>query len=238
MVELDAVVHELVSRRRAADAGGGDDLLGMLLAARDEQGALSDREVHDQLVTFLLAGHETTALGLTFALFELGRDPALRGTLLAEVDAADPDDGMEAFPFATQVSQESLRLYPPAFALSRENTEDATLGGVAIARGTVVIAAPWTLHRDARWHADPLTFRPQRWTDAYEQGLQPGAYLPFGLGPRKCIGMRFAMTEAVLLLVGLARSHDWTSVDAALPRLQPSITCRPTKPVWIEVRRR
>jgi cytochrome P450 len=237
VAELDAVVSELVRARRAGDVGG-DDLLGMLLAARDEQGGLSDREVRDQAVTFLLAGHETTALGLTFALYELGRDPALRAALLAEVDAAAPDAGADAFPFADRVFQESLRLYPPAYALSRENTADTTLAGEAIPRGTVVIAAPWTLHRDARWHPEPLRFRPERWTPAYEQALPVGAYLPFGLGPRKCIGTRFASIEAVLLLAGLARGHDWTSLDAALPPLQPAITCRPTAPVRIEVRKR
>jgi cytochrome P450 len=237
VAELDAVVHELVRARRAA-GGAGDDLLAMLLAARDEHGALSDAEVRDQAVTFLLAGHETTALGLTFALFELGRAPALRERLRAEADAAGPEASLESLPFATQVVQESLRLYPPAYALSREHVDGTTLGGVDLPAGTVVIAAPWTLHRDARWHPDPLAFKPERWTPEYEQSLPTGAYLPFGLGPRKCIGARFAMVEAVLMLAGLARSHDWTSLDAALPPLQPAITCRPTRPVRLEVRRR
>lgn len=234
--ELDAVVHALVRARRAAPRPG-DDLLAMLLAARDDDGALSDGDVRDQLVTFLLAGHETTALALTFALFELGRNAALRARLRAEAAAAPADADADAFPLATQVVQESLRLYPPAYALSRESTRDTTLGGVPVAAGTMVLAAPWTLHRDARWHPDPLAFRPDRWTPAYERELPLGAYLPFGVGPRKCIGTHFAMLEAVLLLTGLARRHDWTSVDAALPPLQPSITCRPTRPVRIDVRR-
>jgi cytochrome P450 len=234
---LDAVVQELVRARRAA-APGGDDLLAMLLAARDDRGGLSDREVRDQVVTFLLAGHETTALALTFAVFELGRRPALADRLRAEVDAAPADAGPDAYPFTAQVVQESLRLYPPAFALSRENVHDVTLGGVPIPKGTLVVAAPWTLHRDARWHPDPLSFRPDRWTPAYETSLPPGAWLPFGQGPRKCIGARFATQEAVLLLAGAARSHDWRSVDAALPPLQPAITCRPTGPVRVEVVRR
>jgi cytochrome P450 len=210
----------------------------MLLAARDDRGGLSDREVRDQVVTFLLAGHETTALALTFAVFELGRRPALADRLRAEVDAAPADAGPDAYPFTAQVVQESLRLYPPAFALSRENVHDVTLGGVPIPKGTLVVAAPWTLHRDARWHPDPLSFRPDRWTPAYETSLPPGAWLPFGQGPRKCIGARFATQEAVLLLAGAARSHDWRSVDAALPPLQPAITCRPTGPVRVEVVRR
>jgi cytochrome P450 len=237
VAELDAVVRELVGARRAG-RGGGDDLLAMLLDARDEEGALSDREVRDQAVTFLLAGHETTALGLTFALFELGRAPALRERLHVEVDAAGPEAAVATLPFATQVFHESLRLYPPAYALSRENTVATTLGGVSLPAGTIVTVAPWTLHRDPRWHPDPLTFRPDRWTPAYEQALPVGAYLPFGLGPRKCIGMRFAMVEAVVMLAGLARSHDWTNVDGALPPLQPAITCRPSGPVRLAVRRR
>lgn len=237
VAELDAVVHELVRARRAS-ARAGDDLLAMLLAARDEAGGLSDREVRDQAVTFLLAGHETTALALTFAMFELGRHAPARARLLAEAEAAPRDAPADAFPYAAQVFQESLRLYPPAFALSRESVREVTLGGVTIAPGTLVIAAPWTLHRDARWHPDPLAFRPERWTADYESALPAGAYLPFGLGPRKCIGTRFANLEAVLLLAGIARAFDWSKVDEALPRLQPAITCRPTEPVRIALRRR
>jgi cytochrome P450 len=237
VAELDAVVHELIRARRARDRGG-DDLLSMLLAARDDDGGLSDREVRDQAVTFLLAGHETTALALTFAMFELGRDARARERLLAEVDATPVDAGADAYPYATQVIHESLRLYPPAYSLSRENARAVTLGGVPLAKGTMVIAAPWTLHRDARWHPDPLAFRPERWTPAYEAALPLGAYLPFGLGPRKCIGARFALMEAVLLLVGIARAFDWSNVDDALPPLQPAITCRPTAPVRMALRRR
>jgi cytochrome P450 len=235
--ELDTVVRELIRARRAI-ARSGDDLLSMLLAARDEEGGLSDREVRDQAVTFLLAGHETTALGLTFAMFELGRDAARRRRLHADVDAPPRDAGADAFSYAAQVFQESLRLYPPAYALSRENVRDVTLGGVPIPKGTMVVAAPWTLHRDARWHPEPLVFRPERWTSTYEAALPVGSYLPFGLGPRKCIGTRFATVEAVVLLVGIARAFDWSSVDDALPPLQPAITCRPTRPVRLAVRRR
>ena len=230
VAELDAVVNELIQNRRASSSSG-DDLLSMLLAARDNDGALSDQEVRDQAVTFLLAGHETTALGLTFAMFEH------RERLRAEVDAAPSGAGIDAYPFMTQVIQESLRLYPPAYALSRENVHDTTLGGIPVAKGTMVIAAPWTLHRDTRWHSEPLAFRPERWTPTYERSLPVGAYLPFGLGSRKCIGTRFAMIQAVLLLAGIVRSHDWSSVDAALPPLQPAITCKPTRPVRIEIRR-
>jgi cytochrome P450 len=210
----------------------------MLLSARDEEGGLSNREVRDQAVTFLLAGHETTALGLTFALFELGRAPKLRERLFQEVDSTAVDAAMEAFPFVTQVFQESLRLYPPAFGLSRENTTDVTFGGVRVKKGTYFLTAPWTLHRDARWHPEPLSFRPERWTPGYEKSLPIGAYIPFGLGPRKCIGARFAMMEAVYLLAGIARHFDIKNVDAELPPLQPAITCRPTKPVRMLVTKR
>lgn len=233
---LDAVVHALVRARRAEPSGDGD-LLSMLLAARDETGGLSDGDVRDQAVTFLLAGHETTALGLTFALFELGRDPGLRERLRAEATAAPPDADADAFPFAARVFQESLRLYPPAYALSRESIHDVVLGGVPVRKGSMVIAAPWTVQRDARWHPEPRAFRPDRWTADYASSLPAGAYLPFGLGPRKCIGTRFAMLEGVLILAGIARGHDWTSADPALPPLQAAITCRPRGPVRLAVRR-
>ncbi|MCE2903030.1 MAG: cytochrome P450 [Gemmatimonas sp.] len=237
IAELDAVVGALIRARRGSNAPG-EDLLAMLLAARDETGGLSDAEVRDQAVTFLLAGHETTALGLTFALFELGRRPDLKARLFAETDATPADAGHEAFPFATAVFEESLRLYPPAFALSRENVHDVVLAGVPMAKGTLVVAPPWTLHRDPRWFADPMVFRPERWCAPEPEAPPLGAYLPFGLGPRKCIGSRFAMLEAVLLLTGIARSHDWTSLDEALPPLQPAITCRPKGPVRLAVRAR
>jgi len=237
VAELDSVLNELISMRRSKTQSG-EDLLSMLLSSRDESGGFSDREVRDQAVTFLLAGHETTALGLTFALFELGRRPDLRARLFAEVDAADLEVGIESLPFTTQVIKESLRLYPPAYALSRENTGDVTLGGLLIKKGSVVVASPWALHRDARWHANPLEFRPERWTPEYEKTLPSGAYFPFGMGPRKCIGSRFAMIEAVLLLTGIARRFDWNSIDKDLPPLQPTLTCRPTKPVWVTVQER
>jgi cytochrome P450 len=237
VAELDAVVHELIHARRA-NPSSGDDLLAMLLAARDAEGGLSDGEVRDQAVTFLLAGHETTALGLCFAMFELGRHAELRHRLLTESARAAADADFEAFPFAAQVFAESLRLYPPAYALSRENVRAMTLGGAPIEAGTVVLAAPWTLHRDACWHPDPRAFRPERWTPDYARALPTGAYLPFGLGPRKCIGMRFADIEAVLLLTGIAREFDWTSEDDTLPPLQAAITCRPTRPVQLTVERR
>ena len=171
-------------------------------------------------------------------MFELGRRTDLRHRLLVESARAPADADPEAFPFAAQVFAESLRLYPPAYALSRENVRAVTLGGVPIEEGTVVLAAPWTLHRDARWHPEPRAFLPERWTADYARSLPTGAYLPFGLGPRKCIGSRFAEIEAVLLLSGIARTFDWFSVDDALPPLQPAITCRPTKPVRLTVQRR
>jgi cytochrome P450 len=237
VARLDAVVAEVIATRRR-DGIAGDDLLALLLEARDDAGAgLGDRVVRDQVMTFLLAGHETTALLLVSALVLLGLHPYERGRVEAEVDALGrPPRLGDALPRVDLVIAESLRLRPPAWALSRENIHDIVLGGHRIPAGTIVVVSPWALHHDPRsWGRDAHEFRPDRFAD----GSPPkGAYVPFGLGGRKCIGARFAELEAKLLLARWAQAVRLEPEARRMPKLVPSITARPAGKVWARVRRR
>lgn len=237
VARLDGVVNEVITARRRAGAGG-DDLLALLLEARDDAGSgLGDREVRDQVMTFLLAGHETTALLLVSALVLLGMHPHERARVEAEVDALGrPPRVGDPLPRIDAVIAESLRLRPPAWVLSREPTRDVIIGGHRIAAGTIVIVAPWALHHDPRsWGPDAAEFRPDRFA---ERAPPKGAYLPFGLGGRKCIGARFAEMEARLLLARWAQAVRLDPEPPRLPKLLPSITARPAEAVWARVRRR
>jgi len=235
--QLDAVVADVIAARRRQGVEG-DDLLALLLEARDDAGSgLGDREVRDQVMTFLLAGHETTALLLVSALVLLGLHPYERSRLEAEVDAlGHPPRVGDALPRTDLVIAESLRLRPPAWALSRENTHDIELGGHPIPAGTIVVVSPWALHHDPRsWGSDAKEFRPDR----FAEGPPPkGAYFPFGLGGRKCIGARFAEMEARLLLARWAQAVQLEPEERKMPKLVPSITARPAGPVWARVKRR
>jgi len=239
IARLDAVVAEVIAARRR-DGAGGDDLLALLLEARDESGSgLGDREVRDQVMTLLLAGHETTALLLISALVLLGIHPHERDRVEAEVDALGrPPRVGDALPRIEAVMAEALRLWPPAWVLSREPTRDVELGGHRIAAGTVVVVSPWALHHDPRiWGQDAGEFRPDR----FAEGTPPppkGAYLPFGFGGRKCIGARFAEMEARLLLARWAQVVRVEPETRRLPKLVPSVTARPAGAVWGRVWRR
>jgi cytochrome P450 len=231
---LDDIILRIIRQRRAR--GGGDDLLGMFLEARDEDGAgLDDRELRDEVMTLFLAGHETTALALTYAFLLLSKHPDAEARLRAEIAAlgerpATAED-LARLPYAHAVVLEAMRIYPPVWALGREATEELTLAGHRIPRGGQVWLAQWVNHRDPRYFDDPERFRPERWLDGLERRLPRFAYYPFGGGPRLCIGNAFATVEAVLLLVTLMRRlHIRVRLDRPL-RLVPTVTLRPRDPV-------
>jgi len=243
MGDMESLLDSLVEERRA-DAGDRDDLLSLLLDAETDDGStLSEREVKDQLVTFLFAGHETTALALTYALHALGHHPEKRRRLREEVDAVTGGDpptlsDLADLTYTERVVRETLRLYPPAYALFREAREDAAIGGYRIPEGSKLTLPQIHVHRDGRFFEDPETFRPERWTDAFEETLPEYAYFPFGGGPRHCIGMRFAMMELkhVLPTVVSAVGVDPTG-DPDLS-FDTGITLQPAEPIEATVRRR
>ncbi|ESP88673.1 cytochrome P450 [Candidatus Halobonum tyrrellensis] len=238
---LDRIVDELVAEKRADP---GEDVVTTLLRAEDESGEpMSDEQVRDEVKTLLLAGHETTALSLTFTLHLLARRPTVEARVVDELDETlggdDPSlASVDDLPYLERVVKESMRLFPPVHGILREPTRDVELGGYRIPAGSPLSISQWVVHRDPAVYDDPLAFRPDRWTPEFERSLPPLAYFPFAAGPRRCIGDRFAMLEARLVLATLLRRYHFELVSPEELDLVASITSRPTTPVRMRVHER
>jgi len=240
---LDRVVYRIIARRRASGEDRGD-LLSALLAVRDEDGTgMSDRQVRDETITVMLAGHETTALALAWALHLLAGHPAAEARLRAEVtevlgdrpaSAADPP----RLRYADAVVAEAMRLYPPIPLIGRQATEPCTIAGYRLPAGANVAVSPWVVHRDPRFFTEPEAFRPERWLDGLAERLPRFAYFPFAGGPRVCIGQGFARMEAVLLLATIARRCTLAPVDERPVVPEPALTLRQRDGLRMAVRRR
>jgi len=242
---LDALIYGLIDERRKAGAeNAGEDLLSLLLAARDEDGGLMDAaQVRDEALTLFLAGHETTANALAWSWYLLALHPEIEARFHAELDAVLGDrlpgaQDVVDLPYTRQIFAESMRLYPPAWAVSRRSIEPVTIGGYPVPAGTGVLASQWVAHRDPRFFPDPLAFRPERWTEEFEGGLPKLAYFPFGGGPRLCIGMGFAKMEGVLLLATIGRRWRMRLVPGQRVEPHPRITLRPKNGVRVTLTRR
>ncbi|MDX1660671.1 MAG: cytochrome P450 [Gemmatimonadota bacterium] len=242
VARMDALIERIVREHHEGRAGG-NDLLTDLMAARDEAGdPMPYDQLRDEVITLLLAGHETTALALTWTWWLLARHPAV-DTRMAEAVARTVGEAppslrdVPRLDAVERVVKESMRLRPPAYSFGREALETREVGGVEIPAGTTVFVFPWLLHRDARWFDDPLAFDPDRWDDGLEERLPRGAYLPFGAGPRICIGRHFAMLEAVLIVATIAARWriEWEAED---PEPFASITLRPVGGLTARLRRR
>jgi len=234
---LDAILMEIVRRSRARTQPG-KDLLSMLLAARDDGGmGFGDQELRDHLMTFFLAGHETTALVLTYTFVLLGRHPEVERRLREEMDsvlgqALPTAADLPRLPYARAVILESMRLYPPAWAIGREALEDLTVAGLHIPKGSQLWMLQWINHRDPRYFPDPLQFKPERWLDGLERTLPRFAYYPFGGGHRICIGNHFAMMEAILALLTITQHVRVRLVEPRAPiEVLAGITLRPKHPL-------
>ena len=233
VAKLDAIIYGVIEKRRSSRAEESNDLLSMLLHAQDEDGSrMSDKQLRDECMTLFLAGHETTALLLSWTWLLLSQHPEVDAKLARELEEVlgDRPATLADVPnlrVTAQVIAESLRMYPPAWSMGREAREDVVLGGFLVPRGTQVWFCPWSIQRDGRWFEDPDTFRPERWEGDLAKTLHKFAYFPFGGGPRLCIGQAFAQMEAVLLLATLARSFriEVLAEPAAIP--DPSVTLRP-----------
>ncbi|MBX0323697.1 cytochrome P450 [Halomicroarcula sp. F13] len=241
---FEATLDDIIAERQAeaaAEREARDDVLSLLLSL-DE--ATMDRErLGHQLLTFLVAGHDTTALTLTYAWFLLATHPDAQRELHAELDAtldgADPTPAdLFELPYLDRVLTETLRLYPPAFTTFRQPTRPVTLGGYDIEPDAQLTIPQWLVHRDERWYDAPDAFRPERWTDAFEADLPDYAYYPFGGGPRHCIGMRFARMEAKLALAALAQRFRFEAITEPPLELGMRITLSPTEPVAVRVHER
>lgn len=245
VARLDQVVDRMVARKRKELAEGqlqDADLLAALLQSSDEesQATFTDAQVRDHALTFFLAGHETTSLALTYTLRLLAQHPDLQEQLRAELHAAGPTltvEAIEPLELLSQVVDESLRLYPPVPTTAREALEEDVILGYRIEPKTTIIIPTWALHRDPRYFgAEVENFLPSRWTPAFRKNLPRSVFLPFGFGPRMCIGFRFAMQELKLILAMLLKHHRLSlPPDAAPLRLQMAITMRPKDEVWLNL---
>lgn len=237
-------VTTLVEARRARIEAGETappDLLTALLVARDEHGdALSDEEVAANILTFILAGHETTARALGWTLHLLSRQPDYMARLQAEADAFDAADPKwaEGLPWTRAVLEETMRLFPPAPTMARKALADDEIGGQAIKAGATVIISPWILQRHALLWDDPDAFRPERFLPENRKAIDRYAYIPFSAGPRVCIGAAFALQEAMIALAAILRVAEVEPLTRVEPRPVHQITLRSREPMRLRLRAR
>ena len=229
--QLDYMVYRIIALRRANQRDTGD-LLSMLMQARDEDGSrMSDQQLRDEVMTFLLAGHETTALALSWAWHLLGQNPEAQQNLQQELDGvlglrAPGFSDLAKLQYAERVIKESMRLYPPAWSLARTVINEFEVGGYRIPAGANVVMSQWIMHRNPQYFPDPEKFDPDRWLER-SQKLPRFAYFPFGGGPRQCIGAAFAMMEATLLLATIGQRFQFRAVAGHPVVPAPSFTLRP-----------
>jgi cytochrome P450 len=240
---LDGAVFHIIEQRRRV-GGEGNDLLSMLLLARDEETGetMTDRQLRDEVTTILLAGHETTSLALTWTFYLLSRHHHVRQRLESEIDAelagrppryAD----LAHLPYARMVIEEAMRLYPPAWGLSRQALAPDEIGGYQVPRGWLVFVVPFVMHRHPAYWDEPDAFDPERFTPERTAARPKFVYLPFGGGPRQCIGNQFAMIEAHLVLATLVQRYRLELVGGPVEPW-PLITLRPRHAMRMQIQRR
>ncbi len=234
--QIDGLILGIIAERKKSHAQGDarrDDLLSLLVDARDEDGAgMSDTQIRDEAMTLFLAGHETTALVLTYALHLLAQHPDRQARQADEVTRVlggrrPTYEDLPALAETELVVLETMRLYPPAWVIARQALTAVEVGGFRFPRGAEFVMSPWVVHRDPTLFAEPDTFDPDRWRDDLAKRLPRFAYFPFGGGPRVCIGNRFAMMEAKLVLAGLLQRFRFEPSPDTHLELRPSVTLRP-----------
>ena len=243
---LDEVVDAMIRARRAeTNLSSHADLLSMLVAARDDQAGgdglkLNAQQIRDQVLTFFLAGFETVANALAWTWLLVGQNPDAEARWHAELDAVlgCRPPALEDVPrleYTAMVLSESMRLYPPAWAMGREALQDVSIGPYRLRKGTMVFFSQYIVQRDPRWFPDPDRFSPERFTPAAKAGRPRFAYFPFGGGGRQCIGESFAWMEAILSLATLAQRWRVQPVPGQKIELQPKITLRPKNGISVKV---
>jgi cytochrome P450 len=238
--DLDGAIERLIAARRDTADASSDDVFGLLTSARLDDGSQLDANaLRDECLTFILAGHETTANALAWTLYLLATHPEIQRELAAEIAAADLDAGahtLEQLPKTHTAIKESMRLFPPAWVIGRMATEDVTIGGVALERGNIALVSPYVTQRNPKYYADPEQFRPERWRETRD--LPRFAYFPFGGGNRVCIGEPFAWMEAVIVLATLLREWRFLPTAATGNAMQALVTLRPANGMPLRVERR
>jgi cytochrome P450 len=239
---LDKIVYGIIQERRAS--GMGDDLLSAMLRAQDVDGSqMTDKQLRDEVMTLLLAGHETTALTLSWAWYLLATHPEAQAKLLEEVDSllcgrVPSASDVGQLTYTNDVVRETMRLYPPAYVMTRRAAETVEIGGYVLPAESNVIVSPWVTHRDARFFPNPEAFEPERWSAEKAQTIPKFAYFPFGGGPRVCIGNGFALMEAAVLLAAVAQRFQISLVPGSTVEPLASITLRPKNGVHVLLRQR
>jgi len=230
--QLTAIIDRIIQERRQSGQDTGD-LLSMLIQAQDDDGSrMTTQQLRDEALTLFLAGHETTASTLSWTWWLLAQHPAIEEKLHAELDAilngrvptlAD----LPRLSYTNCILSESMRLYPPAWAIARMAIDDHQLAGFPVPKGTGVAAVPWVVHRDPRWYGNPEQFLPERWEGDLLKRIPRFAYFPFGFGARQCIGNAFALMEANLVLATIAQQYRFRLVNGHPVAPLASITLRP-----------
>jgi cytochrome P450 len=240
-------------RGRGTSTDDGGDVIDVLLSAQREEAALpegknadyvlTDRQIRDDLTTLFITGAENPRNALAWAIYLLSRHPDVAQKVADEVQAAGAGDGfltvdmLERLPLTQRVFKETLRLYPPGYAFGRRAMEDVTVGPLRLARGTEVVISPYALHRRRALYERPDEFLPERFDRSREASLPPYAYLPFGAGPRSCIGGGLAMMMGHVVLAVLCGALHFEATSAEVVAPEPRMTLRPSKPVVVVVRR-
>ena len=240
--EIDRIVYRIIAERRASDYDEGD-LLSMLLQAQDDDGTrMSDAQLRDEVMTLFLAGHETTALALSWSWYLLASHPEAETKFHAELDQVlggrtPAVSDMPNLKYTEMIAKEAMRLYPPAYAVGREAIEETEIGGFHVPKGTQLFAFQWVTHRDPRFFDDPAAFKPERWNGEMSEQLPKYAYFPFGGGPRQCIGNYFAMMEIVLLLATIGQRFRFELTEEKIEVL-PVLSLRPKSGIKVVVKKR
>jgi cytochrome P450 len=239
--QLGKLIAELVRRRRETREEHFD-YVAMLMDARDKESGepMSERELIDEVMTLVVAGHETTASGLNWVWYLLSQHPEAEAKLHAELDAAADEpapslSAMEALPYTRQVIDEALRLYPPGWLLSRRAIAADTLSGYALPAGTDVLLSPYFLHRHPRYWKDAEAFRPERFAPENEAERPRFAYMPFAAGPRHCIGETFALYEMLVHLYNVARRYRLRHESKEPIELEAQVNLRTRKPLHMRL---
>jgi cytochrome P450 len=243
VAELDRRIQGFIAAGRARQ-NPGNDLLSRLLLAHDEDGTgMTDRQLRDEAMTLYLAGHETTALALTWTWYLLSQHPYVEEKLVSEwqhVLAGRPPTvkQLNSLPYTAAVIAESMRLFPPVYVIGREATMDLELGGYRVKRGYTVLMSQWVSHRDPKYFPSPEEFRPERWEDGLARRIPKYAYYPFGGGQRICVGADFALMETAIILAAVGQRYRFTLDADAVIEIKPQITLLPANGIPATLQRR
>lgn len=233
---------DTIRRRREEGRDRGDVLSVLLQAQEDGREGLTDQQVRDEMVTLLMAGHETTAVALSWTWYLLAQHPDVQARLYAELDTVlagrrPTAEDVGQLIYTRMVLAESMRLYPPAWILERRAVTDVELRGYHVPAGSLVFASQYLVHRDVRWYPDPERFDPERWRPGQQERRPRFAYFPFGAGTRVCIGEQFAWLEGVLVLATFAQRWCLNQDPAHVVAVEPLVTLRPKFGMWMRVAR-